>query len=57
LQDVLPALTLAMSGEREPVLRVRAHAAAASINFCEHADGKLLQVLSLFALLVQKYKC
>jgi hypothetical protein len=53
----MPALTLAMSGEREPVLRVRAHAAAASINFCEHADGKLLQVLSLFALQAQKYKC
>ncbi len=42
-QDVLPALTVAMSGEREPVLRVRAHAAAASINFCEHADAALLQ--------------
>jgi hypothetical protein len=26
------------------VLRVRAHAAAASINFCEHADAALLQV-------------
>jgi len=42
-QDVMPALTLAMSGEREPVLRVRAHAAAASINFCEHADAELLK--------------
>ena len=40
---MLPALTMAMSGEREPVLRVRAHAAAASINFCEHADAALLQ--------------
>ena len=41
--SVLPALTAAMSNEREPVLRVRAHAAAASINFCEHADAELLQ--------------
>jgi len=39
----MPALTLAMSGEREPVLRVRAHSAAASINFCEHADAELLK--------------
>ena len=42
-QDVMPALTMAMSAEREPVLRVRAHAAAASINFCEHSDAVLLQ--------------
>ena len=51
-QDVMPALTLAMSAEREPVLRVRAHAAAASINFCEHADAALLQPY-LEGLLVQ----
>jgi len=41
-EQVLPALTAAMDAGREGSERVRAHAAAASINFCEHADDAVL---------------
>jgi hypothetical protein len=36
--QILPALTATMDASRESNLRVRAHAAAATINFCEKAE-------------------
>jgi len=40
--QILPALTAAMDPSHEPNLRVRAHAAAATINFCEKAEKDIL---------------
>jgi len=39
---ILPALISAMDTTQEPSMRVSVHAAAATINFCEHASEELL---------------